>query len=300
MVGEYLAEAYLGISYRYFRAEVPEEGPNYTISDWSALFAGMYAKEYGEEMPENYYELMWTEEGDKEIRALYLDRYDVISQRIEALISDILSRYEEGYIEILPDGTWQYYARQDDYLIDKEMQYVMYEDFVTTVRRNWEKAYGEAMSEADFYAIFDDGDEERLEKYNALTETMEEESLKKIREDGKAAAVWICADGTEEPIEDLEAWYNRDRIRHVYSTVTVGIAYCMRALAVDEAEICAETDGEGRLAGVRGTLKLTMTDDMRQDHALEITFRFDAGAYGESTVEAFDPAAYGVIPWPQQ
>lgn len=301
LIGEYLLEAYLGISYKYYSAEsLADDGPDYTLSDWGALFAYLYEKDYGEAFPENFYELMWADEGDPEIRDLYMSRYDAVNQHIEELISEILSGYESGFVEILPDGTHQYYDRQDDYIIAKEMQYVLYEDFVTTVRHRWEAAYGEALTEEDFYAIFDDGEGDRLKKYDTLTEAMEEEYLREIRASGKAAAVWVYADGTSEPIEDLTEWSNRDRIRLAYTTVTEGIAYCMRALAVDSAELRAETDAEGRLTAVGGVLNLKLTDNMEQDHMLEISFRFDAGAFGESAVEVFDPEAYGVVPWPQQ
>ncbi len=101
-------------------------------------------------------------------------------------------------------------------------------------------------------------------------------------------------------IYDLQGWYDRERLLYNYTTVTEGIVYCMRSLAVDEAKLRAETDAQGRLTNIQGTLVLQLTDDREQEHSLDISFRFNAGSYGESKVEIFDPEAYNVVPWPRE
>ena len=294
LIGQYLAGAYFGVDYNYYTAAEETAATDYTLDDWTGLFAHLYEKDYGEAMPEDYYEVLWGEdEGEKETRALYENRYEAVGEEINELINDALARYESGWVEILADGTEQYYESQDAYVIAKGLQYTLYENYLETLRQRWEKEYGDAPDEEELTTGLWGEDEEMFARYQAIGEEMEEEYRQMAVADGKASGIWIRTDGTTEMIYDLQKWYERDRIYN-FTTVSEGIVYCMRALAVDSAEIRAELDPQGRISGIRGTLKLRVTDDRKQDYALDVEFEFAAGAYGESKVEVFDPEKYGV------
>ena len=297
LVGEYLAESYMGIDYSFYDAQSWDSGAECTVDDWFGLLKHLYEEAYGEAFPENWDTILWGQDEDRadpEEQNLLQDRYEAVTSRIEEMIQEARNAHESGWIVIFADGTQKFYQTQDAYLIENGLQYVLYEDFMTLVHQRWEKEYGETLSEETLDAIFMGEDADRLEKYTALTDTMEEEYRRIAVEDGNAAVVWVKADGTPEMIRDIQKFMESDRI-HQAGTITAGIVLNMRSLAVDEAEIRAETDPEGRLRLVQGSLKLIMADERKTEYALGVDFRFDAEEYGTSTVETFDPAAYGVM-----
>ena len=297
LIGQYLAEAYLGIDYKFYTVQEETTGTDYTLDDWTGLFAHLYEKDYGEALPEDFYDVLWGEnEEDRETRALFESRYEAVGEEISELINDALARYESGWVEILADGTEQHYESQDAYVVAKGLQYTLYEDYLETLRQRWEKEYGEAPDAEELATGLWGEDDEMFERYQAIGQAMEEEYRQMAVADGKASGIWIRTDGSTEMIYDLQRWYDRNQI-YRYTTVTEGIAYCMRALAVDSAEIKAELDKQGRISGISGSLKLQVTDNRKQTYALDVDFSFEAGAYGESRVEAFDPEEYGVTLW---
>ena len=296
LVGEYLAESYMGIDYNFYDAQSWDSGAECTVDDWFGLLKHLYEEMYGEAFPENWDTILWGQDEDTpdpEKQNLMQGRYEAVTSRIEEMIQEARNVHESGWIVIFADGTQKVYPKQDAYLIENGLQYVLYEDFMALVHQRWEKEYGETLSEETMDAIFMGEDADRLEKYTALTNAMEEEYRRMAVEDGNAAVVWVKADGTAEMIRDIQKFLESDRI-HQAGTITEGIVLNMRSLSVDEAEIRAETDPEGRLRQVQGSLKLKMTDERKTEYALGVDFRFDAEEYGTSTVEAFDPAVYGV------
>ena len=101
---------------------------------------------------------------------------------------------------------------------------------------------------------------------------------------------WFCYGYDRTAIKD-EA-FAFDRYVTVTEALTDGtVRWTLRSVDADFS-----LDAQGRLAGVRGTLKAASTYWDGTVREVEVKFDFTAADYGTSVVKPFDPADYGVVP----
>ena len=79
-----------------------------------------------------------------------------------------------------------------------------------------------------------------------------------------------------------------------YVTVTEGVLYTMRSIAVDALEVTAALDREGRLTQLSGNASFVIRTCAQKEHLLRVIFRAEASDFGESSVTPFDAADYNV------
>ena len=100
---------------------------------------------------------------------------------------------------------------------------------------------------------------------------------------------WFCYGYDRTAIKD-EA-FAFDRYITVTEALTGGtVRWTLRSVDADFS-----LDAQGRLAGVRGTLKAASTYWDGTVREVEVKFDFTAADYGTSVVKPFDPADYGVV-----
>ncbi len=91
-----------------------------------------------------------------------------------------------------------------------------------------------------------------------------------------------------------------------YGLTTAGmIAADVRSYALKSADVTVEMDAAGRLTGLKGSVSVNLffmiprygsAESNPEDgtDCLDVSFDISIGSYGDSHVEAFDPAAYGI------
>ncbi|MBQ6382578.1 MAG: hypothetical protein IJJ42_03120 [Clostridia bacterium] len=79
-----------------------------------------------------------------------------------------------------------------------------------------------------------------------------------------------------------------------FTTVTQAILGSTVRFTLQEAQLKVRLDDKGRIAEAAGTVKADFETYNDGTHTLAFTFSGEAGEYGASKVESFDPAAYGV------
>lgn len=85
-----------------------------------------------------------------------------------------------------------------------------------------------------------------------------------------------------------------------FTTVTQGILAATIRFTVQEAELKVRLDSLGRVAEASGSVKAEFETYNDGVHTLEVTFSGEAGQYGESKVDGFDPEAWGVTLQPDE
>ena len=79
-----------------------------------------------------------------------------------------------------------------------------------------------------------------------------------------------------------------------YGTTTQGILFCMRSLAVRNAEITVKVGENGYPEHAEGSISLDMETAEEGIRSLDITFKADAGDFGRTLLKKFDPKDYNV------
>ena len=82
-----------------------------------------------------------------------------------------------------------------------------------------------------------------------------------------------------------------------FITTTEAILYCTEHIALQKADVTVKLDAEGRLSSVSGSASVTLETVSDGARVLDTVFSLRVSGWGESHVDAFDPAAYGVIPY---
>ena len=81
-----------------------------------------------------------------------------------------------------------------------------------------------------------------------------------------------------------------------YVTPTQAIISSTGKYELTQLSVDAEMDEAGRFTEANGTARSVLHTFLDGEHELHISFAGKAGEYGTSTVSAFDPAEYGVVP----
>lgn len=81
-----------------------------------------------------------------------------------------------------------------------------------------------------------------------------------------------------------------------YMTVTQGILYTTEYMYLKQADITVVLDAAEELQAVSGSASVYLQTGGDGQHQLDVTFTLDISGRGTSTVERFDPDAWGVSP----
>lgn len=259
------------------------------VEDWDALFAAEYEKAFHEPLPENFYELLW----DKNGKATPLQaRYEMVNNVINMIIEDAEDAYDVGVALIKEDGSIQYFASYDAYVIAMGFEDLRYENYRQAFRAYYEKKTGDPLTSDEMQAIYASTNGELIDRYIAMATEMEEEHLRQVREGGYSCGL-VSKDGT------LQGYHNIrevDRLMMLsYMTVTQRILHTVSNVTVDTVDMEVSLDKDGRISSVTGHASFLLDDKYDKQHTLSIAFEGLAFDYGASQVDSFDPAAYNVI-----
>jgi len=262
--------------------------------DYDATLETLYQQQFGEPMPEDFYEKLWGEvEADSQ---KYYTQYSQVSDALyNGLVSQLHETYDRGVALIHPDCTVTYYEKAEDYMISSGNQVLYYDDSSTAFRAWYQQKTGEALSQEDMQAIFMSDNEELWTAYAEMNQQMQDEYLDIVRADGKAFGAKIFNDGSYALLTDYSA-YLKDEAYYGY-TVKDRILYSMRALELGDTDVTVTLDGQGRFTAAQGTVTVLVIDASGAASPLEVTFEATAGRYGETRVEDFDPAKLGLMSW---
>ena len=81
-----------------------------------------------------------------------------------------------------------------------------------------------------------------------------------------------------------------------YTTVTQGILYSTDSFVLGDTSVTVAEDAGGRVTSVSGTVTALLNSEEMSGMPLEITFDLAVSDYGATSVETFDPKAFGVVP----
>ncbi len=81
-----------------------------------------------------------------------------------------------------------------------------------------------------------------------------------------------------------------------YGTVFEGLQYTTAHVGINQMDLKVGMDGAGRLNEISGNAVLNFTTRAGVSHKVEISFSLTASNYGTSTIKAFRPEDYDVVP----
>ncbi|MDD7123197.1 MAG: hypothetical protein PUH81_11010 [Clostridiales bacterium] len=290
------AQRFFGINYNLLSTD-PEpvaSGLIWEYEDWDGLFATIYRQQYGEELPKNFYEALWNSENPNS--AAYYERYVVVNGLVDDVCTQLCNQYKSGVAVIHADGTHDYWATEDEYLVDTGKQTVLFEDSTASFMQYYQQKTGETLNQADMDAIYASNNPELYRAYQQMFNDMNLAYLAQVEADGKASAIYVSKNGETKMIYDIAA-YNREQQSDngYYVSVTARILNTMQSLKLDQTNVRVTLDAEGRILAGEGTVRIMVTDLYGVEHTLDIAFNATAGSYGSSEVETFDPEAYNVV-----
>lgn len=274
----------------HYETSYLNEPVDYVYNDnYDTLLAAEYEKAFNEPMPEDFYSLLFDANGNP---TPLCDRYDQISAAVDEITQKAEQAYTEGVTVINGDGSFTHYDTYDQYLIASGNEIIGYEDYYATMRTWYEKKTGDSLTKEEIDAIHASYNVDLLRVYNGMHDQMEADYLAEARANGYSALM-LYPDGAYKGYTN--ARYLEQMQALSYMTVTRRILYTLGDVQIDTADITVKTDKEGRIEKVEGVVSFLSTDVLGETHTLDITFTGEAFDYGTSTVEPFDPKAYGVV-----
>ena len=263
--------------------------------DYDQNFAVAYQSAFGEPFPEDFYDMLWGEDGSLN-EALY-ERYNTVSEQLYELMEDVRSQYQDGVAMILTDGTVKHYATEDEFMIENGQQSVYFESFDALFLAAYQEKTGAVLTMPELRAIQRSYNMELTDAYDIMWEDLYDELYHKYWEilaaDGQHAMLVVKADGSYRLIDDVDAYW----MSQGGGTMTEQLRSTLERLTLGETDVTVETDAQGRFTAARGKVCILVEDILGYVRPLEIEFDLAAGDYGVSAVEQFDPAVYGVMNW---
>ena len=263
-----------------------------TYDDYMATFDWQYQQLFGEKVPENFYDVLWGDDGEQSAQANA--RYQQVQDALfDAVVAPIRESYTGGVAVIRSDGSVDYYETTDQYYVDNDLQMVDFANFDAAYCAYYQKVTGSELTVREVNAIYQSDNDELISAYGEIYDKMMAEYMKLVRDDGKASLIYVNADGSYRMIYDYEA-YSRS---HAYDgeTVTRRILRSMEALELGDTDFTVTLDEEGRITAAQGTLGLVVIDASGFRDQLEVVFDVAVDQYGQTHVDAFDPQAFGVM-----
>lgn len=296
LAAQTLAERFFYMDYDN-NEQVPGTSPcTVAYEDYDAILAAEYAKLYGEEMGDDFFERMWGPEGgesvDETLIARFEETYSKVYNEIELPLTQ---QYESGIVYIAADGSTTYYPNTGEYIVENGLQEAYYDDLDAAFLKFYQEKTGETLTYQQLELIWQSGNEELWDAYYTLVAEMEAKYVDLAVADGNAWGVRVRADGSPMLLYDYDAFWNTQP----YSgwTVTDQIVHLMRELELSDTDVNVQLDDQNRLVSAEGKVCLLVTDAAGVKNKLEIEFTVSAGDYGTSVVETFDPTEYGVVSW---
>ena len=290
------AQRFFGVNYDHMStdSEAAVSSLIWEYEDWEGLFASIYRQQYGEEMPKDFYDVLWNSENPSS--AAYYERYVVVNGLVDDVCTQLRNQYKTGVAVIHADGTHDYWATEDEYLVDTGNQTVLFEDSTASFIQYYQQKTGETLTQADMDAIYASNNPELYGAYQQMFNDMNLAYLEQVRADGKASAIYVGKDGETRMIYDIAAYYRtQEGLSNDYASITLLILHTMQSLRLDQTNVRVTLDAQGRFLAGEGTVRVLVTDLQGSEHTLDIAFNATAGSYGSSEVEIFDPEAYNVV-----
>ena len=289
------AQRYFYVYYDYM-AEAQQAKADHEVmiayDDYTATFAWQYKQLFNEELPENFYELIWSESGEESARAA--ERNQQVQNAIEeGIAAPLRAEYEGGVAVIRGDGSYDYYETTDQYYVDNDLQMVDFADFDAAYCAYYQKVTGSELTRQDLNAIYHSDNEELGQAFSDIYDQMMAEYLDLVRKDGKAALIYVNADGSYRMVYDYDA-YSRTQF-YGDETMTRNILRNMEQIELGNSDFTLTLDAENRVTGAQGTLGLVVIDQAGYRNKLDVNFDIAVNQYGETHVDAFDPAARGLM-----
>ena len=296
LAAQALAERFFYMDYDSNAEEPASIGCSVVYEDYDAILAMEYAKIYGEEMGDDFFERMWGPEDsfsmDETLYARFEETYTRVYNEIELPLTE---QYDGGIVSIAADGSTTYYPSMGEYIVKNGLQEAYYDELDTTFLKYYQEKTGETLTYPQLELIWQSGNEELWDAYYTMIMEMETQYVDLAIADGNAWGVRVLPDGTAILLYDYEAFWSTQPFSGW--TVTDQIVYLMRELELGDTAVDIKLDDQNRLVSAEGKVCLTVIDTAGTRNKLEIEFTVSAGDYGTSVVGAFDPAEYGVISW---
>ena len=294
LAAQTLAKRFFYMDYDYNEQASKNSSCVVVYEDYDATLATEYAKLYGEEMGDDFYEKMWGPHGseDETLYARFEETHNKVYNDIELPLTQ---QYTEGVVLVAADGSTTYYPTMGEYIVANGQQEVHYDDLDATFQKYYQEKTGQTLTQQQLELIWQSGNEDLWDAYYTMMKEMEAQYIDLAVADGKAWAVRVLADGSTVMLYDYEAFQNAAPYSGL--TVTDQIVHLMRELELDETAVDVQLDDQGRLVSAKGKVCLLVVDAVDMRNELVIEFTASAGDYGTSVVETFDPAAYGVVSW---
>ena len=256
---------------------------------WDEMLAYEYEKIYGEPLPENFYNLLWDENGEEtELMA----RYEVLLDKLNEVYPKYQAMYDKGVVDVQIDGSAIYYETRDAYILASNNQEVFYEDSTRPFMAFYEEKTGTPITLEELKLIRNSENYELIDAYCAMHDEMYE-MYRSIAIENKASAIIVHADGSYTLSNDIESVSMLNVLS--YLTPTQRIFYTLESAELDMVDMVVDLDTQGRIRTVSGTVGIITHDLLGFDHTLTVTFSGVADLYDISTVEVFDPDKYGVV-----
>jgi len=268
----------------YFRSLSPLGPAAYTASavyeDWDGLFAFYYREATGRTMPKGFMEDAMTGPGPSN------DLYNTISDMMNRNIEDTIKKYTSGVVYFRSDGNVEWYGTYADYMRAAGVAYVYYTDADAAFRAFYQKKTGEELSAIVLKTIRNSANEALVKVYTDMWEKMDAYYKGIALADADAVAIRVDGSGGYTLLDTM------DEPNGI--TVTRRIISMLSEIAVSSADCEVTLDGSGNPLKATGNAAFSITDRAGQSQALDITFDLAASSYGETSVAAFDPNAFGV------
>lgn len=266
---------------QYFYIELPDPTAPQSVTilqqDIDALRAHVFQQLYGKPLPGDIWSLS---------NGVLSEISDYIN---ENYYIPLKKQYSEGYVVLCGNGEAYHYATYDEAQIAMGNYRVYYENPESAYRAWYQNNYGMVLTEDDSLVLRFTGNGTLKSLYDSDMQTMTN-YYQNIARAGETAGIYVHADGTYTPIDDLRTFlyhYGDTTARHILKN-----AY---ALTLDETDAAVTMDDKGRITAAKGTVRILVADANGTSRPLDIAFDASATAYGDSDVPAFDPAEYNVV-----
>lgn len=266
-----------------------------TYTDYDATLGMLYEREYGEKLPEDFFEQLWSE--DEDVSRQANERYErVVAILREEIVEPLSEQYQGGIAEIRPDGSVVYYESSNQYYVEKDWPMVEFADYDATFRAYYQKVTGEELDEETLTAIYYTNNIELITAFEEIADRMIAEYEEIVRADPQRAGIFVHADGTYHMINDYDAFLSSFDYPEVATPVRMLLNH-MRELELGDTDLTVNLDAEGRLTAAKGQVGIVVVDDRGVRNQLTITVDLTVDQYGETQVKEFDPKEYGVMTW---
>ncbi len=285
-----LADRFMDVNSVGWDAEYEgEDGLVVMYEDWMELWEKTYQGVTGKELANNFFEFLWSGDGESEAEKEYEIVTDIMIRNEDAL----MEQHPEGGVALVhADGSVEYFASYGDYMIACGEENLIFEDADAAFIAWYRNRTGQEFTRQILRYIENSGNNELVSAYQALRQKMVEEYYAQLRE-RKAAVGFVYSDGTMEVSMDVNAYEWKDTVARI------ALSY-MNRVRIGDSALAFTRDEEGRITSAEGDVTLIFSDAEDKDHILHFTFHATATDWDESEVQPFDTVRYQRVDEPEQ